>query len=339
MENISSLDDFVYGTSAIFILGGSLFLIPILIISFRFITGRKSKTKKSSNLGLSKPKSGFSQPLKRLFRKSDRLETLYDELEELLLSADVGVNGTTSLLDDLRNQKEVKTGEQAYQFLKNRVAEKLTPKENLDITNHKPYVIYLVGINGTGKTTTIGKLASKYLDQGLKVLIVAADTYRVAAVEQLKVWADRSGADFVGGQMKADPASVIFDGISAGVSRKVDVVLVDTAGRLHNNQGLMTELKKMTLMSEKVIQRKPDEIWLTLDATTGQNGLTQALVFHKSLELSGLVLTKFDGTAKGGVLLSIVDQTKLPIRYIGVGEKVEDLREFKADQFVEELFS
>lgn len=311
----------------------------VLLGSLVFFKRKKRKPLSLNSGGLQKPRSGFSAPLRKLLGKTSiEVENILCELEEILLAADVGVSITDDLIEKIKLNSSLKTGDQIYGFVKQEIKDKLNFESKVNFEKEKPYVIYLVGINGTGKTTTIGKLAHQFMAQGKKVLIVAADTYRAAAVEQLKVWADRSGADFVGGQMKSDPASVIFDGISAGQSRGVDIILVDTAGRLHNHQGLMTELEKMVSMSEKVIGSRPHEIWLTLDATTGQNGLIQANVFHENLDLTGLVLTKFDGTAKGGILVAIRDKTGLPIRYVGVGEKIEDLKEFNASEFVEQLF-
>ncbi|MBI4410894.1 MAG: signal recognition particle-docking protein FtsY [Deltaproteobacteria bacterium] len=298
-------------------------------------------------------------PLKELlFGPGREVRELIPEIEEKLLSADVGV-ATTQMLVDALQTASPKTGQEAYGFLKGKVEEILTSTEKIPPNpplkkggeGGFPKVIFFVGINGVGKTTTIGKLAHRLKSEGKKVMLVAADTFRAAARDQLGIWAERSQAEFVGGSDNADPASVVFDGCSAAKARKCDVALIDTAGRLQTKTHLMEELKKMVRAASKAAGRlpavgrlpgagrPPDEILLILDATTGQNGLNQARVFLDAVPLTGLVLTKYDGTAKGGILVSIVRETGLPLRYVGVGEKIEDLKPFSAHEFVSSLFA
>lgn len=290
---------------------------------------------------LSKPKSGWIAPLKSLFGAGPKktVRELIPQIEEVLISADCGVPTTLSLINELEAATHIKTEEEVFDFLKKRIVEILTPKTEFVLPTQKPVVIYMVGVNGVGKTTTIGKLASHFKEKGLKVLLVAADTFRAAAKEQLEVWSSRNDVDFVGGQANADPASVIFDGLKAAKARGVDLVFVDTAGRLHTKTGLMDELQKMVRICEKEMGRNPDEIFLVLDATTGQNGLSQAKTFGSAVPLTGLVLTKLDGTARGGILLSVASETGLPLRFVGVGEAIEDLRPFEATSFTEALFA
>lgn len=288
---------------------------------------------------LSRPKAGFTDPLKQLFGGPSReIRELIPQLEETLLAADVGIACTSFLVEALLGNSTIKTAEQALAFLKAKMVEVLTPADGLKRTSVRPSLIFFVGVNGVGKTTTMGKLATLWQSQGIKTLMVAGDTFRAAAMEQLKVWAERSGADFVGGQSQADPTSVLFDGIRAAYARDVDLVLVDTAGRLQNKTSLMEELKKMVRVATRELKRDPDEIFLVLDATTGQNGLNQARVFAEAVPLTGLILTKYDGTSKGGIVLSIVRETGLPLRFIGMGEKPQDLSAFSPQAFVDSLF-
>lgn len=313
-------------------------LLVVLIFLFLFLR-RKPKT--SSLLvadALSRPREGFIAPLKRLFGAGAALEKILPELEEALLAADVGVSATTELIDALSCQKDIASGSAALDFLKARILEKLNPKTPFLFPQNRPAVFFFVGINGTGKTTTIAKLASRFHDEGKKVLVVGGDTFRAAAGSQLKTWAERVGADYVGGAPESDPASVIFDGLKAAKARGAEVVLVDTAGRLHTKIPLMDELKKMVRVAEKELGRAPDEIFLVLDGTTGQNGLMQARVFQDAVPLTGLVLTKFDGTSRGGILISVVAETGLPLRFVGVGEKPENLKSFDPAEFVGALF-
>lgn len=284
-------------------------------------------------------KSGFFASLKNLIFSASDLEGALPEIEEALIMADVGIDTTEELMRALATQKEAKTPDAAYHFLKRNIQEWLLPKTEFSIrTGDGPFVIYLVGVNGVGKTTTIGKLASQFKTAGHRVMLVAADTFRAAAVEQLRIWSEQSEVDFVGGGESADPSSVIVDGLRAARAKNVDVVLVDTAGRLHTKSNLMEELKKMVRMCEKEYGHVPDEIFIVLDAVTGQNGITQADIFFKAVPLTGIILTKYDSTAKGGIIISVVKKTRLPIRYIGLGEGIADLKRFDATEFVEQIF-
>ena len=292
---------------------------------------------------LSKTKQGFFGQLDGLLSGRKINDELFEELEEALVQADLGVKTSYALLASLQEQAqrgELKDGnalkdklrESIQQILKSQVAP-------MDIKSAKPYVLLVCGVNGVGKTTTIGKLAKRFTDQGLSTMMVAADTFRAAAMEQLEIWAKRVGADFIKQQSGADPSAVAYDGIAAAKSRGTDVVIVDTAGRLHTKANLMEELKKVKRVIKKLMPDAPHQTLLVLDATTGQNAIAQAKQFHESLGLTGVILTKLDGTAKGGVIVGISDELKLPIPFIGIGERLDDLREFNPDEFVEALFT
>lgn len=285
-------------------------------------------------------KKNLFQGLKKIILGSDKtLRELLSEIEEILLTSDVGVALTTKLCAEISEKGQTGSREQILDFLKTEIQKRLTPRSEFLISStQKPFVIYLVGVNGVGKTTTIGKLACQFKEEGHSVLLIAADTFRAAAVEQLKIWAEKNQVDFVGGRPEADPSSVIVDGLRAAASRQIDVVLVDTAGRLQTKHNLMEELKKMTRMCDKVLARPPDEIFLVVDAITGQNGFSQAQIFFAAIPLTGIILAKYDATAKGGIILSIVEQTGLPIRYVGMGEGIQDLKKFDAKEFVEKIF-
>lgn len=313
--------------------------ITVSLLALLLILKKKKKvsSKKTKADLLVKPKSGFISPLKRLLSKSIDMNQMLPDLEETLLSADLGVDVTTELLEELQ-EKNFRSSEDVLISLKNKMKSILSQSQNFQIQDKIPHVISFVGLNGTGKTTSLGKLAYKYRQAGKKVFIIAADTFRAAAVEQLQVWAERSGSDFHRGAEGADPSSVIFEALSAAQTKNYDLILIDTAGRLHNKEGLMEQLKKMQRVSQKALGRELDDYFLTLDATTGQNGLIQAQVFQETLPLTGLILTKYDGTAKGGIVFSIVKKTGLPIRFLGLGESAEDLKDFEADAFVEALF-
>lgn len=287
------------------------------------------------------PKLSFAESIKNLFFGSDkRLEEIIPDLEEILLKADVGIEATEKLIQSVLGNKGVQTKEAAFDHLKEEIVSELTPKSPFQIdATKKPYVIYLVGVNGVGKTTTIGKLASQIKKQGMKVMLIAADTFRAAAVEQLRIWSEKNDVEFMGGRDNADPSSVIVDGLRSARSKNVDVVLVDTAGRLQTKSNLMNELRKMVQMSERELQSPPDQIFLVVDAMTGQNGFSQAKIFLEAIPLTGVILTKYDATAKGGIIISIVNQTGLPIRYVGLGEKIDDLKPFEAKDFVQKLFA
>lgn len=293
--------------------------------------------------GLSGTRGGFISRLAKLFGKKKELAPeVLDEMEEVLITADLGVSTADSILKGLRSAVEegtIKDGDQAWDAVKGHAREILTRHGGGRIhLAKKPTVILVVGVNGVGKTTTIGKLASRFKDEGKEVLLAAGDTFRAAAVLQLEVWGRRTGCAVVKGKDRADPGSVVFDAIKKAQETGVDVVIADTAGRLHTKSPLMDELKKVGRTIEKALDRPADEVLLVLDATTGQNAIQQAELFSEALSVNGIALTKLDGTAKGGVILGICDQHELPVRYIGIGERVEDLKEFEANGFVEALF-
>lgn len=271
-------------------------------------------------------------------------ETLFDELEAVLLGGDLGVKTTTQALDAIRSQwrnRGLKTPADVRAALRSELLAILkspsSPRRAADSV--RPQVWMIVGVNGTGKTTTVGKLAAKLARDGNKVLICAADTFRAAAIEQLTVWAERSGVDIIKNRSGADPSAVLHDALTAVTSREMDVLLVDTAGRLHTKDNLMRELEKMRRVAGQKISGAPHEVLLVMDATTGQNGLVQAREFLKFTGVTGLIVTKLDGTAKGGVLFSIAQELKIPVNFIGVGESLEDLVEFSPEAFVDSLFS
>ncbi|HAS1836929.1 TPA: signal recognition particle-docking protein FtsY [Enterobacter hormaechei] len=295
---------------------------------------KRSLLKTKENLG-----SGFIS----LFRGKKIDDDLFEELEELLLIADVGVETTRKIIANLTegaSRKQLRDAEALYGLLKDEMGEILAKvDEPLNIEGKMPFVILMVGVNGVGKTTTIGKLARQFEQQGKSVMLAAGDTFRAAAVEQLQVWGQRNNIPVIAQHTGADSASVIFDAIQAAKSRNVDVLIADTAGRLQNKSHLMEELKKIVRVMKKLDEDAPHEIMLTIDASTGQNAISQAKLFHEAVGLTGITLTKLDGTAKGGVIFSVADQFGIPIRYIGVGERIEDLRPFKADDFIEALFA
>jgi len=268
---------------------------------------------------------------------------LLDELEETLLIADVGMKTTTFILEDLKKdvaQNRIRENDEVLQHLKGRMIKVLSQNTKpIQFSTNKPLVILMVGINGSGKTTTIGKLAQKWKKEGKKVLLAAGDTFRAAAIDQLQVWADRADINCISQKSGADPSAVAYDAVQAAIARNVDVLLIDTAGRLQTNQNLMEELKKVKRVIGKVLPGAPHETLLVLDATLGQNSISQAKHFHEALELDGFVMTKLDGTAKGGVLLNLSGELKLPIHFIGVGEKAEDLQVFDSKKFVDALIS
>ncbi|AJB72759.1 signal recognition particle-docking protein FtsY [Enterobacter hormaechei] len=295
---------------------------------------KRSLLKTKENLG-----SGFIS----LFRGKKIDDDLFEELEEQLLIADVGVETTRKIITNLTegaSRKQLRDAEALYGLLKDEMGEILAKvDEPLNIEGKMPFVILMVGVNGVGKTTTIGKLARQFEQQGKSVMLAAGDTFRAAAVEQLQVWGQRNNIPVIAQHTGADSASVIFDAIQAAKSRNVDVLIADTAGRLQNKSHLMEELKKIVRVMKKLDEDAPHEIMLTIDASTGQNAISQAKLFHEAVGLTGITLTKLDGTAKGGVIFSVADQFGIPIRYIGVGERIEDLRPFKADDFIEALFA
>lgn len=295
---------------------------------------KRSLLKTKENLG-----SGFIS----LFRGKKIDDDLFEELEEQLLIADVGVETTRKIIANLTegaSRKQLKDAEALYGLLKDEMGEILAKvDEPLNIEGKTPFVILMVGVNGVGKTTTIGKLARQFEQQGKSVMLAAGDTFRAAAVEQLQVWGQRNNIPVIAQHTGADSASVIFDAIQAAKARNVDVLIADTAGRLQNKSHLMEELKKIVRVMKKLDEEAPHEVMLTIDASTGQNAVSQAKLFHEAVGLTGITLTKLDGTAKGGVIFSVADQFGIAIRYIGVGERIEDLRPFKADDFIEALFA
>jgi len=294
--------------------------------------------------GLSRTKGNIGSGFKNLFRGKHIDDDLFEELEEQLLIADLGVATTTRIIDNLTQQasrKQLKDAEALYDILKKDMAELL---HNVDQplvidTNNKPHVILMVGVNGVGKTTTIGKMAKKFQSEGKSVMLAAGDTFRAAAVEQLEVWGERNNIPVVAQHTGADSASVLFDAMQSATAKDVDVLIADTAGRLQNKAHLMEELKKVVRVMKKHDATAPHEIMLTIDAGTGQNALSQAELFKEAVGLTGITLTKLDGTAKGGVIFAVADKFEIPIRFIGIGEGIDDLRTFNSEEFIEALFS
>jgi fused signal recognition particle receptor len=292
--------------------------------------------------GLSKTRGVLNTPVSELFSRHAKIdEELYEELESILLTADVGVEATQHLLDQLRlrvKRDKLTETPQLYEALKAILRELLAPLEQpLDLGDKRPYVIMLAGVNGAGKTTTIGKLAKRFQQAGLHVLLAAGDTFRAAAREQLGVWGERNNVEVIMGQGN-DPAAVIYDAIHSAKARGIDVVLADTAGRLPTQMHLMDEIAKVKRVIQKADPSAPHEVLLVLDANTGQNALTQAKAFNEAIGVTGLVLTKLDGTAKGGVIAALAKRQPIPVRFIGVGEGLDDLMPFRVDDFVEALF-
>jgi fused signal recognition particle receptor len=292
--------------------------------------------------GLTSTRGGFIARLSRLFSGKREFDpAMLEQIEEVLITADIGMKTTQRILDKLRDRmgkRELTDEDRVWSAIREEARAILADSRGTLKLNKKPAVILVIGVNGVGKTTTTGKLGSRLSSQGKKVLLVAADTFRAAAVLQLEVWGKRIGCNVARGKDHADPSSVVFDAIKQAESEGLDVVLVDTAGRLHTKAPLMEELRKIGRTVEKAIGRPADEVLLVLDSTNGQNALSQASLFKEAVTVSGIALTKLDGTAKGGVVLGIVDEQRLPIRYIGIGERVEDLREFEPDSFVAALF-
>lgn len=294
--------------------------------------------------GLSKTNKVLGQGLADLLVGRKEIDDeLFEDIETQLLSADIGVEATDVIvqaLTDKVGREELMHADALYDALKEELRKLLVPVDKPLVIDRskKPYVILMVGVNGVGKTTTIGKLARRFQNEGLSVMLAAGDTFRAAAVEQLQVWGERNHIPVIAQQSGADSASVIFDGVQAAVARGVDVLIADTAGRLHTKSNLMEELSKVVRVMKKLIPEAPHEVLLVLDAGTGQNAINQAKEFRNAVGVTGLALTKLDGTAKGGVLFALAKTTGLPIRFIGVGEKLEDLRPFEAEEFVQALF-
>ena len=296
--------------------------------------------------GLQKTRSNFGEGLASLVAGKKTIDAdLLEDLENLLLVADVGIDATTAIIDDLTaslKRNQLKDPESLYQALEDKLESLLAPCEQpLEITSEKgkPFVILMVGVNGVGKTTTIGKLARKFQDENKSVMLAAGDTFRAAAVEQLQAWGERNNVPVIAQQTGADSASVVYDAYESARARNIDVLIADTAGRLHNKDNLMQGLEKVIRVLKKLDEHIPQEVMLVLDAGTGQNGISQAEHFGKAVNITGLTLTKLDGTAKGGMIFAIARRFGLPIRFIGIGEKVDDLRPFKASDFVAALFT
>jgi len=304
--------------------------------------------------GLTRTKRGFFRQVVSLFEVDEITEDIWEDLETLLIQADLGVDTTVALVERLRERVRVdklKKPQYVYEALQEELIEiLLKPERDLQARRAaslngatpeepRPYVVLVVGVNGVGKTTTIAKLAKYYRDQGKSVLIGAGDTFRAAAIDQLEIWAERVGAPLIRHEMGADPGAVVFDAVESAKARKSDVLIIDTAGRLHTKTNLMEELRKVKRIIEKQLPGAPDETLLVLDATTGQNGLQQAKVFLEVADVSDVAVAKLDGTAKGGIVFAIARELKLPIRFVGTGEKITDLAEFDARQFVHALFA
>jgi fused signal recognition particle receptor len=316
----------------------------------RLFGNKEKQQEKDGNLfqrlrqGLSKTRSGFTGRLDRLvLGKKEISDDLLEELEEILYTSDLGVATTKELINLVQDsvaRKELDSPENLKIALKEHIRSFLDVPE-MEHTNPspgEPLIIMVIGVNGVGKTTTIGKVAHGFKEEGKEVMLVAADTFRAAAIEQLVIWGDRVGAEVIKQKNGADPSAVSFDAIASAQSKGTDIVLIDTAGRLHTKVNLMDELKKIQRVVGRKLPGAPHEVWLVLDATTGQNAISQAEIFHEALGVTGIILTKLDGTAKGGIVVGISHQLGLPIRFIGIGEKIEDLRPFDASEFVEALF-
>jgi fused signal recognition particle receptor len=295
---------------------------------------------------LGKSRNHFVHRLDNLFRGRKEIDQeLFDELEEILITADLGVSTAMELLDaakDSVKRQDLSDPQALKEVLRDKVLSFLQESERpaeLVLPESGPFVIMVVGVNGVGKTTSIGKIASKFANAGQSVLLIAGDTFRAAAIDQLKIWGDRIGVEVVTGPPKSDPSSVVFDGVAKGVAKKYDVVIIDTAGRLHTSVNLMEELKKIKRVIGKNLSTAPHEVMLVVDATTGQNAVSQAKMFNEAVGITGLTLTKLDGTAKGGIITNICHELKIPVRFIGIGEQVDDLRDFNPEEFVDALFS
>ncbi|HHV65224.1 MAG TPA: signal recognition particle-docking protein FtsY [Peptococcaceae bacterium] len=292
---------------------------------------------------LTKTRQGFVDKVGEIFSGAKKIdEDLYEELEEVLIQADVGVNTALELVETLRktaNERKISEPAVLQEVLKEQITAMLGEERALQFAPAGPTVFLVVGVNGVGKTTTIGKLASNLRAQGKKVLLAAGDTFRAAAIEQLEVWGARAGAEVIKQGEGADPAAVVFDALRAAKSRHIDVLLIDTAGRLHNKVNLMNELSKIKRVIEREIPGAPHEVLLVLDATTGQNALQQVKIFQEAADVTGIILTKLDGTAKGGVILGIQSEAKVPVKLIGIGEGIEDLKPFEPREFAKALFS
>ncbi|WP_035765952.1 signal recognition particle-docking protein FtsY [Butyrivibrio sp. NC2002] len=293
--------------------------------------------------GLSKTKDGVVKGINNVLSSFTSIdEDFYEELEETLIMGDIGINATSRIMDKLREQvrdRHITDTQQCRELLISNIREQMRTDDNAyDFENDKT-VIFVIGVNGVGKTTSVGKLAAHFRKKGKKVLVAAADTYRAGATEQLREWTDRAEVPLIAGKDGADPASVIYDAVNAFRSRDCDILMIDTAGRLHNKKNLMEELAKMNRIIDKELPGIRRENFIVLDGTTGQNAISQAREFGEVADLTGIVLTKLDGTAKGGIAVAIVSELNIPVKYIGVGEGLEDLERFESDEFVDALFS
>jgi fused signal recognition particle receptor len=292
--------------------------------------------------GLTKTRQNFVEKVEQIFTGYKKIdEDLFEELEEVLIRSDVGVNTSMELVESLRKevkQRKISDPQELTKVLQELIVGLLGEEEGIAFADRGPTIILVVGVNGVGKTTTIGKLANRFKNDGKRVILAAGDTFRAAAIDQLEIWGERSGIEVIKQREGADPAAVAYDAVQAAKSRSIDVVLVDTAGRLHNKVNLMEELRKVKRVIEREIPGAPQEVLLVLDATTGQNALQQAKLFQEVAGVTGIVLTKLDGTAKGGVVLGIQGETRIPVKWIGIGEGMEDLRPFIPIDFAEALF-
>ncbi len=296
----------------------------------RLVSGL-TKTRKSIRSGFDYVFSGFTQIN----------DDFYEELEEVLIMADIGVNTTEAIIDDLKEkvkEKHITRTEDCRQVLIDSIKERMHTDESAYDFEKKPSVVLVIGVNGVGKTTTIGKLAAQYKREGKKVIVAAADTFRAAAIEQLAAWAQRAGVDLISGQEGSDPASVIYDAVASAKAKKADILICDTAGRLHNKKNLMAELAKISRVIDREYPDAARENLIVLDGTTGQNALVQARQFRESADITGIILTKLDGTAKGGIAIAIQSELDVPVKYIGVGEGIDDLQKFDAQAYVDALF-
>ena len=332
----------------IFLIIGILIVILIIGISLFLIKNKKIKKSLQKTdivdskqdisklrIKLAKTKNNFIGKIAELLKLRGKVdETLMDELEEILLQSDVGVETSCEIIEKLKEQiriENIKKVNEVKEILEKIIRDLLlneysSESDHLKISDKKPYVILFAGVNGVGKTTTIGKLAKRFKNEGKSVVLIAADTFRAAAIEQLAIWADRANAHIIKQQQGSDPSSVVFDGLKFAVNKKIDIVLIDTAGRQHTKVNLMNELSKVVRTIKKIVPEAPHEILLVVDATTGQNAITQAKIFNQATNLTGLILTKLDGTAKGGIVIGIKHQLNIPVKLIGVGESQEDLR-------------
>lgn len=292
--------------------------------------------------GLTKTRDNIVSGIDAIFNGFSNIDDdFYDEIEEILVMGDIGINATTSIIEDLKKkvkEKNIKDPAECKQLLIDSIKNEMNVGETAYEFEKRRSVVLVIGVNGVGKTTSIGKLAGKLKDQGKKVVLAAADTFRAAAGEQLTEWADRAGVDIIGGQEGSDPGSVVYDAIAAAKARNADVLLIDTAGRLHNKKNLMNELGKINRILEREYSEAYRETLVVLDGTTGQNALAQAREFKEVADITGIILTKLDGTAKGGIAVAIHSELGIPVKYIGVGEAIDDLQKFNADEFVNALF-